>query len=74
MGFMRICTSIEQDTSHGKVESFVPCVTCGSVSQGKSENEAGQNNDYSACYSIGSLQGRKQRKLSQNSETIFEHQ
>jgi hypothetical protein len=34
--------------------------------------DAGQNSDYSAGYSIGSLQGRKQRKLSQNTETISE--
>jgi hypothetical protein len=34
--------------------------------------EVEQNNDYSAGYSIGSLQGRKQRKLSQNIETISE--
>jgi hypothetical protein len=36
--------------------------------------EAGHNSDYSAGYSIGNLQGRKQRKLSQNTETISELQ
>jgi hypothetical protein len=38
------------------------------------ESKARQNSDYSAGYSIGSLQGRKQRKLSQNIETISEFQ
>jgi hypothetical protein len=36
--------------------------------------KAEQNSDYSAGYSIGSLQGRKQIKLSQNIESISELQ
>jgi hypothetical protein len=39
-----------------------------------SVTDARQNSNYYVGYSIGALQGRKQRKLSQNTETISEVQ
>jgi hypothetical protein len=50
-----------KNSSQESVEALIPI-------------EAGQNSDYSAGYSKGSLQGRKQKKLSQNTETISELQ